>query len=186
MKQADHRALAHYLLACAGTGRALSHGGNRRAFLLGCISPDYLPLTYLRGFQRSHAMRGHDARYSALYIRRTIDRLHARELHGIRDCYTLGCLMHYLADSFTHAHNASFSGNMQAHRRYEAALHRYFAYYLQRIVRANCSEQQPGTTPHAHWYRVRRKYERETGEYERDCRAIVEVCRAVFLALLEK
>lgn len=186
MKQADHRALAHYLLKCAGESRFFSNGGNRHAFLLGCVSPDYLPLTYLRGFRRSHAMRGHDARYSALYIRRTIERLQAHGLHGIRDCYALGCLMHYLADSFTHVHNASFLGDMQAHRRYEAALHRHFAHHLQRAVRRPRPEQQSDVAPHAHWYRIRCKYERETGGYERDCRAILEACRSVFLALLEQ
>lgn len=186
MKQVDHRALAHDLLEYAGTSRVFSHGGNRRAFLLGCICPDYLPLTYLRGVRRSHAMRGHDARYSAAFIRKTLDRLHSRGVRSLRDCYTLGCLMHYLADSFTHAHNVSFSGDMRAHRRYEAALHQRFAQHLRYSAHKPRTKEKQRETPHAHWYRVRRDYERGTGGYERDCRAILEVCRSVFLALLEK
>ena len=183
MKQGDHRALAHYLLRGAGTSGIWAHGRNRRAFVLGCVCPDYLPTTYLRGFGRSHAMRGHHAIYSAAHVKRILRRLESEGIRTVRDCYALGSLIHYLADSFTHVHNESFKGDMREHRLYEAYLHRHFTRYLRRIELCEPSKFSPGQPPQEHWYRVRRSYENSEEGLERDCRAIVDACRSVFFTL---
>ena len=186
VKQIDHRALAHYLLDRAGAWRLWQRSRNRRAFVMGCVCPDYLPTTYLRGFGRSHAMRGHNAIYSTAYMQRTLQRLQENGVRGLRDCYTLGSLIHYLADSFTHAHNVAFSGDMRAHRRYEERLHRHMERYLRRSDRAPFVPPTEDPAPLESWYRIRRDYEREGDEYARDCRAIVEACSAIFCALSAK
>lgn len=186
MKQKDHRALAHYLLRSAGGGEICTRSRYRYAFILGCVSPDYLPTTYLRGFGRSHAMRGHNAIYSAAHIKHLLARLQDGGITSVRDAYALGSLMHYLADSFTHVHNETFKGDMRAHRSYEQGLHRHFTRYLRRAVLGGIPDPPPTPAAEEHWYRVRRRYEGEEEGYERDCHAIVDACRSVFRTLTER
>ena len=49
MKTIDHLMLGRRLLAQYGAGAS---GLHRRAFLLGCVEPDYNLLSYLRGLRR--------------------------------------------------------------------------------------------------------------------------------------
>ncbi len=183
MKQKDHRALANFLLDRAGRWSIWDSSRHRRAFILGCVSPDYIPTTYLHGFRKSRAMRGHNSPYSLTHIRRMMDRLKLRGIRTLRDCYALGTLIHYLADSFTFVHNEGFGGDMRAHRAYERALHPRFRLILQ------SQPIQPIPTPAAtlsdHLSALRSAYGDENGGYLHDCRAILEACTAVFAAVCD-
>ena len=186
MKQRDHRALAYYLLDCAGDKLLWKRKWHRRVFLFGCICPDYIPLTYLRGFAKSRAMHGHHAAYSGAHIRKSIKRLQEHGVWHVRDCFRLGTLMHYLADSFTYPHSASFQGDMRMHRQYEKDLHGCFAQYLQNgLVDASlCTQIEEGLTSYIS--RIRREYSRRAGSPECDCQQIVRSCSSIFCALCEK
>ena len=183
MKQKDHKALGKYLLDSVGGGRLWQRTWHRRVFLLGCISPDYIPFTYLRGFHQSHAMLGHNARYSSEHIQKSIRRLQTRGVRRYRDCFRLGTLMHYLADSFTFPHTEGFAGNMRAHRRYENDLHGCFEKFLsgepsRHSVVAYTPEK---LTDFLRGGRL--EYERGECSCDRDCRQILNACTSVFQAL---
>ena len=182
MKQKDHRALAYYLIDSVGDCREWQGRWHRRFVLWGCIFPDYIPFTYLRGFWQSRAMLGHNARYSFLHIQRSIQKLEVRGNLRSRDFYRLGTLMHYLADSFTYPHTDAFCGDLQAHRAYERALHGEFPRYLQRDM--EIAGRVPTEKPLLdHLLDRRCMYDRTAASCEDDCRQIVRTCREVFFAL---
>ncbi len=185
MKKQDHKALAHYLLNHLGQGRLFEKKWHRRLFLLGSVSPDYLPFTYLRGFWRSRAMLGHNTKYSMAHIQRSIKRLQKRGVETRRDCFALGTLMHYLADSFTFPHTESFEGNMSAHRRYEKELHACFAHRLS-LTLPNATECRPiGSL--TSFLRDRREAYEEISEKncQHDAGEIICACSGIFSALCE-
>ncbi len=182
MKQKDHKSLAYYLIDSVGDCRVWQGRWHRRFFLWGCIFPDFIPFTYLRGFRQSRAMLGHNARYSFSHIQRSIQKLEARTKLRIRDFYRLGTLMHYLADSFTYPHTDAFCGDLQAHRAYERDLHGQFPIYLRqdrKITRGTLSEKSLSE----HLLDTRNVYENTTASCEDDCRQIVHTCTEVFWAL---
>ncbi len=183
MKQKDHRALAHYLMNNFGDSSFFKKRWNRRLFLLGCIGPDYLPLTYMRGFRKSHGMLGHNADYSRKAIQKKVMRLEKGGLLRWRDGLRLGTLMHYLADSFTHPHNACFSGDMRAHRLYEQQLHERFSEYLKQWHRISVhflTNEQPFDL----LKRLRREYQTSEASLDGDCIGILSACSGIFDRLL--
>lgn len=182
MKQKDHRALAYYLIDSVGDCREWQGRWHRRFFLWGCIFPDYIPFTYLRGFRQSRAMLGHNARYSFLHIQRSIQKLEMRGCLRQRDFYRLGTLMHYLADSFTYPHTDTFCGGLQEHRAYERELHEVFSGYLRRH-RAVAEGSLSDGSLLAHLMNRRTAYESAAASCEGDCKQILHNCTAVFLAL---
>ena len=97
-----------------------------RAFLLGCVQPDKNPATYLKGSLRCQWLRGHNYPNAKRFITRIAERLEQKSHWNLYDYYTLGKLIHYIADAFTLAHNASFPVNLDAHRSYEAILQNHF------------------------------------------------------------
>ena len=72
-------------------------------------------------------LRGHNHPYLDKRIRRMTQKL-ASQGRTITPLYAfrLGVLLHYLADSFTFAHNMNFRGDFEAHNAYENTFHRYF------------------------------------------------------------
>lgn len=182
MKQKDHKALAYYLLNSVGDCRIWQKRWHRRFFLWGCICPDYIPFTYLRGFRQSRAMLGHNARYSLSHIQKSIRRLQTNGVSRFRDCYRLGTLMHYLADSFTYPHTDGFCGDLHAHRVYETDLHGLFSAYLRR-TKVAADTAFAGETLSELLLRKRDAYERKAVSCERDCKQIVRTCTQVFGAL---
>lgn len=129
MKQITHYQLGQYLGGkLLGSFPSLMY----EAFLLGCTQPDHNPFTYVKGSFRGQWFRGHNWHNSKRYIRRLINRLELKESLHVLDFYALGKLIHYIADAFTYAHNASFSGNLQSHRKYESELHNYVADAIKR------------------------------------------------------
>ena len=95
MKTADHLLLGQYLVERCGTPHLRCH---RRAFLLGCVEPDYNVFSYLRGMRYYEKFRGHNAE----------------------------TMIHYAADAFTAPHNNFWTGTLSEHCAYEAALHQKF------------------------------------------------------------
>ncbi len=184
MKKQDHKALAHYLLESVGSGLLCERRLHRRLFLIGCVGPDYIPLTYLRGFRQSRAMLGHNTRYSMAHIQKSIKRLQRRGVRSLRDCFRLGTLMHYLADSFTFPHTEGFSGDMKEHRRYERDLHACFAGHLA-IAEEGCVECGTAREGVLSFLRNRREaYEAHAEKTcARDAGQIICACRGVFSAL---
>lgn len=102
----------------------------RSAFLLGCVQPDRNPLTYLKGSLRYQTLRGHNYENARRYIRRLSCRLERRRKWSILDYYSLGKLIHYVADSHTYVHNGFSYEGLYFHRSYEAQLQSYFLEHL--------------------------------------------------------
>ena len=185
MKKKDHKALAYYLLESVGVDVHWEKRWHRRSFLLGCVCPDYLPFTYLRGFRQSHAMLGHNTLYSGAHISKSIGKLKEKGIRSWRDCWALGTLMHYLADSFTFPHTQGFEGSMREHRAYEKTLHGFFAAFLSHERACSIGVRIPEKIP-AFLQLGRAEYEREAPSFERDCRRIIASCSGVFHALSVK
>ncbi len=114
------------------TSNYMTDAANRykRAFLLGCISPDANPTTYLKGSLRYQWLRGHNWNNAKRYITRISNRLDRKKKLKLLDYYKLGKLIHYTVDAFTLAHNAHFPENLQEHRLYEKDLQKHFTDYL--------------------------------------------------------
>lgn len=100
------------------------------AFRLGCIEPDRNPITYLKGSLRCQWLRGHNYRNARRFMRKIAFRLERKKHWNLFDYYTLGKLIHYTTDAFTHAHNEFFPTNLAEHKLYEDALQDYFLDYL--------------------------------------------------------
>ncbi len=166
-KTVDHLLLGRYLLAQSGTPALRKH---RRAFLLGCVEPDYNPLSYLRGLRRHGAFRGHNAENADAFLARTTLSLEKSGVYTARDAFRLGSLLHYAADAFTAPHNAFWPGSLAAHRAYEWSLHAVFADFLRETHR---------DLPRGGWASLRRAYCAETYCPERDCRYILAACAAL-------
>jgi hypothetical protein len=101
-----------------------------KAFLFGCIEPDYNPFTYLKGSWRARMLRGHNFSNAAPCMLHSIRKLQQKQDWRIREYYQLGKLIHYVTDAFTYAHNESFGKSIRGHRRYEFRLHSYFEHFI--------------------------------------------------------
>ncbi len=123
MKTKDHLALGRFLLAQCGCGELTRH---RRAFLLGCVEPDYDPATYLRGMTARRNLRGHNAENALPYASKCLAELPAKGLRTARDYFLLGTLLHYAADAFTGPHNDFGEKDLLRHAAYERELHGLF------------------------------------------------------------
>lgn len=96
-----------------------------RAFLFGCVEPDYNVFTFLKGSLRESMFCGHNFKNAERLILRTAERLQQRKHWWILEYYRLGKLIHYLSDAFTSPHNDSYS--IADHALYEIRLHSYLA-----------------------------------------------------------
>lgn len=128
MKSKSHFILAKYIAENLGK---LSRP-EKYAFIAGCIEPDYNYITYLRGTFRNRTLAGHSFENAGEHIKKTIARLQSRKNMTCRDYFRLGTLLHYVVDSFTHAHNVDFTGTIARHRDYEKQLKVSFHKFLQR------------------------------------------------------
>lgn len=178
MKAASHRFLGEYLLS-----RYMPDLPERyaRAFLMGCVEPDRNPATYLKGSIRSQWLRGHNWGNAHRYMSRVSARLERKERRRIWDYYSLGKLIHYIADSFTYVHNAQFENGLRDHRSYERMLQAYFLQYL-----GSCPESAP-----SHYRSAmeavnayHRDYVRNPGSFHTDASYTVTVCGAVLSLLM--
>lgn len=124
----DHRLLGEFLAQqmIKNTSPLATH-----LFVTGCVFPDHNPWTYLRGLYMGYPLKTHFLFLSYPEIQRLCNKLENRKKLYLWDYYTLGVLLHYVADAFTFPHNEHYTGNMLEHAQYEhAQLHQTFEQYL--------------------------------------------------------
>lgn len=180
MRRKSHRDLGCYL-----ADRYMSHVSQIKiqAFLLGCVEPDHNPATYLKGSFRCQWLRGHNYRNARRFMRRVSRRLEAKENLNLWDFYTLGKLIHYVADAFTLAHNDCFTPDLSAHREYEARLQEHFLRYLQEdpTVDPNTAASVMEAV-----YRYHDLYEQQVPDIHTDARYALNACCCVAALVLAK
>lgn len=164
METKSHAALGRYLLE--RSLRAVT-AAERRAFLFGCVEPDFNLATYLRGIAHDRRPRGHHYANTAPCIGRLADRLERGRAAGALYYFRLGQLMHYVTDSFTWPHNEGFTDSLRAHARYEQALQPLFCGALRS---ADPIPAQLVRGPLSGWLaELHRKYLEAPGSMGRDC-----------------
>lgn len=180
MKAESHRRLGEYL------ARHYLHDLPQeciRAFLLGCIQPDKNPATYLKGSFRAQWLRGHNYKNAVHFIRRISQRLETKNMWSLYDFYTLGKLIHYIADAFTYAHNEAFSSSLTDHRIYESDLQAFFLEYIRTdpSVDETFSENISDTIEARH-----KEYIQNAPNIYRDARCSLSACCCVLSILFLK
>ena len=142
MKTIDHLLLGRYLLLSPNVQMTKYE---KKAFLFGCVEPDYNPLTRVKGTGPKDLFYGHNAEVAGRFIKRNLVKLNAMEQSSVYRCFMLGSLLHYLADAFTYVHNGSlFTGTLEEHCAYEMELHNYLLDMLEsRSVRMYSSTSVP-------------------------------------------
>jgi len=179
MQTRDHLALGCFLLDFAGSDELLNH---RRAFLAGCVEPDYNAATYLRGMKTGQKLRGHHAENSFAHVSNCMEAFQARGLCTSWDYFTLGTTLHYAADAFTWPHNTFWEKSLADHVAYERRLHPVFSDELRR----RAAEEAPaGPRALTAFFAARHQaYSAAPREMETDCRYIVGVCEGLLLGSL--
>ncbi len=180
MRGKSHRCLGNYLVRHYMDNVPKTH---IQAFLLGCIEPDRNPITYLKGSLRCQWLRGHNYHNARRFMRRISQRLEEKENLNLFDYYTLGKLIHYVADAFTYAHNDTFSTNLLDHREYEVALQEYFLTFLQQDPEIN---PQTAKSVMEIIYRYHREYEQLDADIHTDSHFALTACCCVLAILFVK
>jgi hypothetical protein len=178
MKHREHESVARFLLKLPS---GFPHGAlHARAFLTGNLFPDYNLASYLRGCKRDAWFAGHTTEGSKQYVVKILQRLEKRGVRTVHDCYLLGTLMHYLADSFTHVHTGKFNGSFSEHNAYERQVRRIFSVCLGRVGEIN---EEAIKDPLIYLSRERARYNDLPPTPLRDGDAILRVCAHIFLYL---
>jgi hypothetical protein len=180
MQTKDHLALGHYLLNKTHDAGLHRHA---RAFLLGCVEPDYNQLSYLRGFKGHRKFRGHNAENSFAHVSKCMGEFQRDGLRAAWDYFTLGTMLHYAADAFTAPHNAFWSAGLIAHAAYEGKLHGVFADELKRRYAA--SYAAASASPLELFKNTHQQYIASSKNMKTDCRFIIETCEAMLLGSLQ-
>lgn len=131
MQSKDHILLGKYILIQQNLKLPLV---KKLFFLFGCIEPDLNPLTYTRGSLRHKFLHGHHAENAKKHLSKIIKKMRNSGIHTRRQWFIFGTALHYLADSFTFAHNSDFSGGLREHRYYESLLHPVFLRFLRQSL----------------------------------------------------
>lgn len=179
MQTKDHLALGFFLLNRANDPALYTHAN---AFLLGCVEADYNYVSYLRGFLRHKKFYGHNAENSRTYIENRIWHIQSNGLHSAWSYFTLGVMIHYLADSFTAPHNQFWSENLTAHLEYEKKLHDVFANKLNE-KKAKPSMDAPASLLQC-FHDASKKYAAASRSMETDCVFIIQTCEQVLCGCL--
>ena len=155
----------HYLLGCflLDRYRATLNPICRKLFLLGCIEPDWNLATYTRGSLKYRFMHGHNAENAGKHLAHLTEKLRKSGVRTPLQRLRFGAALHYLADSFTFAHNRIFAGGLKEHRLYEKLLHDVFTEYLQ------TQHSEPLSAERA----CHEQYLTEKRSYQTDCRYIL-------------
>ncbi|NNJ33041.1 zinc dependent phospholipase C family protein [Lacrimispora defluvii] len=179
MKTIDHKNLADYLLESTFKSGITRY---RKAFVIGCIVPDYIPITYMRGFIKSKEFKGHNTESSKKYIEKRIKKLEKRKLKTSVDFFRIGIMIHYIADSFTYPHNETFCGNVRTHIAYEYELHKTF----NSILKRNCEKKKEIKITELLEYIKNQHvcYDQAEQSFINDCNFILNVCLNVLNTLM--
>ena len=175
MQTRDHVLLGRYLLAACDLRLDPIC---RRLFLFGCIEPDWNWFTYARGSIKYRLLHGHNAENAKNHLVCLTKKLLDSGIHTPLQWFRFGATLHYLADSFTFAHNGFFAGGLQEHRLYEKLLHNVFAEHLRT---ENLPADSANGFTHDH-------YLKEQRSFRTDCRYILgasaALCRRLSLRSL--
>ena len=155
----------------------------KRAFILGSIEPDINFFTYFRGSIKHEKMRGHNYDNVKRHIEKLIGKIQVSNTQLFK-YYSLGKLIHYVADSFTFPHNKEFTGSLEEHCRYEYILHSYMCKYLpgdHRGLSKYNNENLLSVIKKLH-----NTYIRSVRNYYEDCYYIVNVSIMVMADLIEE
>lgn len=168
MQTKDHSLLGRYLLTrCNLTRDPLC----QKLFLLGCIEPDRNLITYARGSVKYQFLHGHNTDNVGKHLARLTEKLSESGVRTPLQWFRFGAALHYLADSFTFAHNQCFAGNLTEHRLYEKLLHDVFSEHL-RTEHGKLNSADNFSHEH---------YLKEQRSFQTDCRYIlgasVALCR---------
>jgi hypothetical protein len=120
MKFKDHKNVSRYLER--SQSRRIK-ARNRWALIVGSVIPDIAVFTYFRGSLSGRKLKGHNYENTCGIIGDLIETISDSDKYGIKRYFEIGKLLHYSADSFTYAHNLSFTGTLGEHRAYEMELH---------------------------------------------------------------
>ncbi len=169
MKARAHLVFADFLLEKSTffTGKI-----SRMAFKFGNIQPDINFLTYFRKCFVEERMRGHNYENCVHHMEKLSEKIDNAFHFGISNAYTLGKLTHYLADSFTLAHNNFFGGDLVEHRRYEMKLIVKFIEELEYKRHEFFTPMSFKSILHG----FREEYENGVHGVENDCKYIIEAC----------
>jgi hypothetical protein len=179
MRKKDHLALGRFLL------EHCDHAGlqkYRYAFLIGCVEPDYNVATYVRGIRSHKKFRGHNTANSFAHVAKCMANFQYDGLSNAWDYFTLGTMLHYVADAFTWPHNEFWKGNLQQHVAYEMELHNAFS----RELRTNDGSLTNATVfSLIQYFGISHEaYRTASHRIETDCQYIIHVCEAMLLGTL--
>ncbi len=174
MQRKDHLALGRFLL-----NHQMENGGlcrHRRAFLLGCIEPDYNLVTYMHGIRRYRNFRGHNAKNSFTHVAKCFRHIQSAGLRTARDYFILGTMLHYIADAFTWPHNHFWRKSLMEHVVYEKKLHQAFSLELKADREKNNQDISSLT---CFYHDLHGKYSEAFHSLETDCRYIIKACKTL-------
>ena len=123
MKKRSHKLLGIYLAE-----RYMDDATKacRKAFVFGCVEPDYNYASYLKGWGTGNRVKGHNYECACHYIRKNARYLSEKHTWNLWDYYQFGRMLHYLADAFTFPHNSHYEGTLADHVRYELEMQPIF------------------------------------------------------------
>ncbi|MDD3541634.1 MAG: zinc dependent phospholipase C family protein [Petrimonas sp.] len=179
MQTKDHLALGHFLLDISDCKELHKY---RRAFLMGCVEPDYNMASYARGMKGHRKFRGHNAGNSLAHIEKCLSGIQTNGLQSAWDFFKLGNMLHYAADAFTWPHNEFWRKSLVQHAVYEAKLHERFTQALntgsERIESLySASLQQYFESAHDDYRNARH-------DMKTDCQYIIRVCKTMLAGCL--
>lgn len=167
MQSKDHLLLGKYILAQQNVTLSPIQ---KFLFLFGCIEPDLNPLTYTRGSLKHKFLHGHHAENAKRHLGRIIEKLGKTGIDTPKQWFVFGTALHYLADSFTFAHNNDFPGGLKEHRCYESLLHPVFVQALQQSL---FHENSASSIKIDTMGEIHAQYQRDAHSFLTDCRYIL-------------
>lgn len=177
MKAIDHITLGIYFARKYRLNKK-----EKAVFLLGNIAPDLNPFTYLTT-SRGKFLRGHSYTFKKRKMEKILD---GRRKHSLFWWYRVGRMCHYLADSFTGAHDERRKMSIRRHKAYEHRLHNHFPQSLGIYIREKTTEKQKITGSLSQYIAsLREKYEESDNNAETDSRMILATVGSVLDVLAE-
>ena len=176
MKKRSHKLLGIYLAE-----RYMDDATKacRKAFVFGCVEPDYNYASYLKGWGTGNRVKGHNYECACHYIRKNARYLSEKHTWNLWDYYQFGRMLHYLADAFTFPHNSHYEGTLANHVRYELEMQPIF---LEKL-KDTAAQAVPVIGSRAgiveELNRLHRDYRKQASNPERDCDIILQtLCMA--------
>ena len=176
MKKRSHKLLGIYLAE-----RYMSDVSElfRKAFVFGCVEPDYNYTSYLKGLGSGNSVKGHNYECACRYIRKNASYLAEKSKWNVWDYYQFGRMLHYLADAFTYPHNSHYEGSLADHVRYELEMQPIFIDKLNNTASQIVPEMYLKTDIVHALNALHEEYRKQASRPERDCDIILQtLCTA--------